>query len=217
MKEKILSMLNDTDGLRRFLIIFYIIGVAGMLLPVTSGLFIFLTPVALLMSFGLLMMNHQPGYNAKNTAVFSFIFISGIVVELIGVHTGLIFGNYIYGKGLGLKIFDTPLLIGMNWLLLVYTTGTIMQKVNITPVLRIAAGATMMLIYDLVLEQVAPKMDMWSWENSEVPVNNYIAWWLIAVFFHSLIELFGIKLKNPLSITILVTQFLFFVVLYLFL
>lgn len=217
MKEKILSMLNDTDGLRRFLIIFYIIGIAGMLLPVTSGFFIFLTPLALLMSFGLLMMHHQPGFNAKNTAVFSFIFITGLVVEIIGVKTGLIFGNYFYGKGLGLKIFDTPILIGMNWLLLVYTTGTIMQKINITPVLRITAGASMMLIYDLVLEHVAPKMDMWSWENSEVPVNNYIAWWLIAVFFHSLIELFGIKLKNSLSITILVTQFLFFVVLYLFL
>lgn len=217
MKEKILSILKDINGLRRFVIMFYIIGAAGMLLPITSGLFIFLTPLALLMSFGLLMMHHQPGFITKDIAVFSFIFISGIVVELIGVHTGLIFGNYSYGKGLGLKIFDTPILIGMNWLLLVYTTGTIMQKVNIFPVLRIAAGASIMLIYDLVLEQVAPKMDMWSWENSEVPVNNYIAWWLIAVFFHSLIELFGIKLKNPLSITILVTQFLFFVVLYLFL
>lgn len=217
MKEKILSMLNDTDGLRRFLIIFYIIGIAGMLLPVTSGLFIFLTPMALLMSFGLLILHHQPGFNTKNIAVFSFIFISGIVVEVIGVQTGLIFGTYTYGKGLGLKIFDTPILIGMNWLLLVYTTGTIMQKVNIAPVLRIAAGASMMLVYDLVLEQVAPKMDMWSWENNEVPVNNYMAWWLIAVFFHSLIEIFGIKLRNPLSITILATQFLFFVVLYLFL
>lgn len=217
MKEKILSMLNDTDGLRRFLIIFYIIGIAGMLLPVTSGLFIFLTPMALLMSFGLLILHHQPGFNAKNIAVFSFIFISGIVVEVIGVQTGVIFGTYTYGKGLGLKIFDTPILIGMNWLLLVYTTGTIMQKVNIAPVLRIAAGASMMLVYDLVLEQVAPKMDMWSWENNEVPVNNYMAWWLIAVFFHSLIEIFGIKLRNPLSITILATQFLFFVVLYLFL
>lgn len=216
MKEKILSMLNDSDGLRRFLIIFYIIGVAGLLLPVTSALFIYLTPLALLMSFGLLMMHHHPGFNTKNIILFSFIFISGIVVEIIGVQTGLIFGNYIYGNGLGWKIFDTPILIGMNWLLLVYTTGTIMQKINITPVLRIAAGATMMLIYDLALEQVAPKMNMWSWENSEVPVNNYIAWWLIAAFFHSLIEIFGIKIKNPLSITILVTQFLFFVALYLF-
>lgn len=209
-------MLNDIDGLRRFLIIFYIIGIAGMLLPVTSELFIFLTPLALLMSFGLLMIHHQPGFNTKNITVFIFIFISGIVVEIIGVQTGLIFGTYTYGKGLGLKIFDTPILIGMNWLLLVYTTGTIMQKVKIATGLRIAAGASMMLVYDLVLEQVAPKMDMWSWENSEVPVNNYIAWWLIAAFFHTMIEISGIKLRNPLSITILATQFLFFVVLYLF-
>lgn len=216
MKKRVLSMLNDINGLRRFLIIFYIIGIGGMLLPMTSTFFIFLTPLALLMSFGLLMMHHQPGFNAKNTAIFSFIFLSGIVIEIIGVQTGIIFGSYTYGTGLGLKILDTPILIGMNWLLLVYTTGTIGQKVNISPVLRITVGASMMLIYDLVLEQVAPKMDMWSWKNGEVPLNNFIAWWLIAAFFHSMIEIFGIKLKNPLSITILATQFLFFVVLYLF-
>jgi putative membrane protein len=104
----------------------------------------------------------------------------------------------------------------MNWLLLIYTTGTIVQNIKIAPVLRIAAGASMMLVYDLVLEQVAPKMNMWSWQNDQVPIENYITWWLVAATFHALIEIFGIKLRNPLSVIVLTVQFLFFVVLFLF-
>jgi putative membrane protein len=216
MKKKMVSTLKDIKGIRRFLIWFYLIGVAGMLLPVSSELFILLTPLALLMNFGLLMLHHLSGYNLKTILVFSFIFISGFVVEIIGVQTGIIFGNYTYGSGLGIKIMDTPVLIGMNWLLLIYTTGSIVQNIKISPFLRIASGTGMMLIYDFVLEHVAPKMNMWSWENNIVPMNNYVSWCLVALVFHSLIEIFGIKLKNPLSIIILVTQFLFFVVLYLF-
>jgi len=216
MKEKIVSTLKDINGIRRFLIWFYLIGIAGLLIPVSSGMFILLTPLALLMNFGLLMLHHQTGYNTKTILVFSFIFISGFVVEVIGVQTGIIFGNYTYGNGLGLKLWETPVLIGMNWLLLIYTTGTIVQNIKITPALRIAAGASMMLVYDLVLEQVAPKMNMWSWQNDMVPIENYITWWLVAATFHALIEIFGIKLRNPLSVIVLTVQFLFFVVLFLF-
>jgi uncharacterized membrane protein len=216
MKEKIVSTLKDIKGIRRFLIWFYLIGVAGLLIPASAGLFILLTPLALLMNFGLLMLHHQTGYSTKNILVFSIIFISGFVLEVIGVQTGIIFGNYTYGNGLGLKIWDTPVLIGMNWLLLIYTTGTIAQNIKISPVLRIAAGASMMLVYDLILEQVAPKMDMWSWQNDRVPIENYLTWWLVAAAFHALIEFSGIRLRNPLSVVVVTVQFLFFVVLFLF-
>lgn len=216
MKEKIVSTLKDIKGIRRFLIWFYLIGVAGLLIPASSGFFILLTPLALLMNFGLLMLHHRTGFKTKTVLAFFFIFIAGFIVEVIGVQTGIVFGNYTYGNGLGLKIWDTPVLIGMNWLLLIYTTGTIVQNIKIPPFLRIAAGASMMLVYDLVLEQVAPKMNMWSWQNDRVPIENYITWWLVAATFHALIEFFGIKLRNPLSVVVLTVQFLFFVVLFLF-
>ncbi len=215
MKEKILSVLKDIQGIRRFLVWFYLIGVAGLLIPASSGVFIQLTPLALLMNFGLLMLHHQSEFRLKTILVFITIFIVGILVEIIGVQTGLIFGSYTYGSGLGLKIWDTPVLIGMNWLLLIYTTQSIVQKIKIAPILRIALGASMMLMYDLVLEQVAPKMDMWTWDGGQVPLENYVAWFIVAAVFHALIEIFSIKIKNPLSATVLIIQFVFFLVLYL--
>lgn len=215
MKHKIISILKDVKGIRRFLMWFYLIGVAGLLIPASSGLFIKLTPLALLMNFGLLMLHHQSKFRLKTILVFVTIFIVGVLVEIIGVQTGVIFGSYTYGSGLGLKIWDTPLLIGMNWLLLVYTTGSIVQNIKMISVLRIALGAGMMLVYDLVLEQVAPKMDMWTWHGGQVPFENYLAWFIIAAVFHTLIEAFKIKLKNPLSAIIFVLQFLFFIALFL--
>ena len=71
----------------------------------------------------------------------------------------------------------------------------------------------MMLIYDLVMEQVAPKMDMWSWQGGRVPVENYLAWFVIAAIFHAMIQFTSIKIKNKLSETILLAQFVFFVIL----
>ena len=215
MKHKIIRILKDVKGIRRFLIWFYLIGVAGLLIPASSGLFIQLTPLALLMNFGLLMLHHQADFRLKTILVFTTIFITGILVEIIGVQTGIIFGSYSYGNGLGLKIWDTPILIGMNWLLLIYTTGSIVQNIKMISVLRIALGAGMMLVYDLVLEQVAPKMDMWTWHGGQVPFENYLAWFIIAAVFHTLIEVFKIKLKNPLSAIVFIIQFLFFIALFL--
>lgn len=212
--NKLITILKDPQEIRRFLVWFYIIGIAGMVIPATSALFMKLTPLALLMNFGLLLIHHETKFSVITILIFSLILLSGFFIEIIGVQTGIIFGEYVYGKGLGWKLWDTPLIIGLNWLLLVYTTATITQKIKIHNIIRIALGAGMMLVYDLIMEQVAPRMDMWSWKNGIIPIENYIAWFVIASLFHALIQFSGIKIKNKLSETVLIAQFVFFVILF---
>ncbi|MEA4984994.1 hypothetical protein SDC9_46545 [bioreactor metagenome] len=212
--NKLITILKDPQEIRRFLVWFYIIGIAGMVIPATSALFMKLTPLALLMNFGLLLTHHETKFSVITILIFSLILLSGFFIEIIGVQTGIIFGEYVYGKGLGWKLWDTPLIIGLNWLLLVYTTATITQKIKIHNIIRIALGAGMMLVYDLIMEQVAPRMDMWSWKNGIIPIENYIAWFVIASLFHALIQFSGIKIKNKLSETVLIAQFVFFVILF---
>lgn len=212
--NKLITILKDPQEIRRFLVWFYIIGIAGMVIPATSALFMKLTPLALLMNFGLLLIHHETKFSVITILIFSLILLSGFFIEIIGVQTGIIFGEYVYGKGLGWKLWDTPLIIGLNWLMLVYTTATITQKIKIHNIIRIALGAGMMLVYDLIMEQVAPRMDMWSWKNGIIPIENYIAWFVIASLFHALIQFSGIKIKNKLSETVLIAQFVFFVILF---
>jgi len=206
------SILQNKEKLKRFIISFYIIGVAGILLPFTSSFFVALTPLALIMSFVLLMFQHKT-FDVKTITVFSLIFIGGLAFEITGVATGDIFGNYSYGNALGPKIAGTPYLMGINWILMIYLSASVIENVKIHQILKILLSSVIMVCYDLILEQVAPGMDMWKWENNQIPFQNYVAWFSIALLFHSLVKLFKINTYNELSVTILISQFLFFTLL----
>lgn len=196
-----------------FFVIFYTVGIAGLLWNQTHDIFIKLTPLALILSSITLIFYHGADRNIKAAIIFFVIFLTGFFIEVIGVNTGIIFGEYSYGEGLGKKIFNTPILIGVNWLLLIYATSNLFQKLNLSPFLLPFAGASFMVIYDIFLEPVAPKIDLWSWASEVVPLQNYIAWFSIALIFHSFISIFKIKIYNPMATTILICQFSFFTIL----
>jgi bisanhydrobacterioruberin hydratase len=132
------------------------------------------------------------------------------------VHTGIIFGHYTYGESLGVKVLDTPLIIGLNWLFLVYSTASVFEYFIIRPFIKIGLASLTMLFYDLILEPLAPALNMWYWHTDSVPVRNYVAWFLIAAMFHYLLRLFGVNTKNHMAPVILMIQFVFFVMLLLF-
>jgi putative membrane protein len=195
-----------------FFVIFYVVGIVGMLLPFSFPLFVKLIPVALLLSSAALAFFHTY-YNTKTIVIFISIYLIGFFVEVAGVNTGLIFGVYFYGESLGFKIFNTPLIIGLNWLLLVYITASVLEFTNWHSFAKVFFASTIMLGYDLVIEQIAPVLKMWHWQNENVPFKNYLAWFLLALLFHTSIRFFGVKTKNKLAPLILGCQLLFFVTL----
>jgi putative membrane protein len=193
-----------------------LVGIAGFLFPSTRHIFNRLTPLALLLSAGFLIWFHQPKFTKKMLVVFGIIFIFSFLVEAIGVKTGLIFGEYIYGNGLGLKLFETPLMIGLNWLMLIYCTQIIAERISEDQTIRLFFAPFLMVIYDLVLEQAAPLLGMWSWAGGKIPVQNYVAWYLLAFLFHLLLQKTKTEFLNKMAIPVFVIQFLFFVVLVLY-
>lgn len=203
----------DERKVKRFLLIFYLVGLAGFLLPISHELFIRLTGLALLLSAFLLFWFHRSGFDPKSIIVFVSIYLAGFFIELIGVETGAIFGQYTYGSGLGPKIWHTPLMIGVNWLMLSYCFASVLKSLKLPGLLVMILASAGMLVYDLVMEQVAPMLDLWYWNNNSIPLENYIAWFVIAFIFQTLIVFAKIKLKNPIALTLLLCQFGFFLVL----
>lgn len=199
------------------LAIFFSVGLVGMLLPATNSFFLQLTPLALLLSFTVLALSDESKQRGKLIAYLLFIYLSSYAIEVAGVHTGLLFGAYSYGDNLGLKLWETPLIIGANWFFLVYTTAAIIEKTRMRSAMKILLASLAMLVYDIVMEQVAPRMDMWSWKEVAVPFQNYVTWFAIAVAFHIGLKLLKIKIKNGLALAVLLCQFILFVILYLFL
>lgn len=198
------------------LAIFFSVGVAGMLLPATNYYFLKLTPFALFLSFFVLAMSDESEQKGKLIAYLFFIYITSFFIEVVGVHTGLLFGEYSYGESLGLKLWDTPLIIGANWFFLVYTSAAIFEKTKLATAPKVFLASASMLIYDVVMEQVAPALDMWSWKQVAVPLQNYVTWFLIAVAFHIGLKLLKLKIKNGLALAVLLCQFIFFVLLFVF-
>jgi putative membrane protein len=217
MNNSILSLLRTSRIATYILLIFYTVGIAGLALELTRPLFIRLTPFALLLSTFFLILHHKGEVSKKLIVVFSLIYSIGFFIEMIGVNTGVIFGEYTYGIGLGIQLWNTPLMIGLNWLLLIYMTASIFQATGWKSIYVVLAGSSLMLLYDLVLENIAPAIDMWSWAAVSVPLQNYIAWWIIAVIMHGLLAINKIKLSNSLSIPVFTIQFVFFLILLLIL
>ncbi|MBN1184139.1 MAG: carotenoid biosynthesis protein [Bacteroidales bacterium] len=197
---------------QKFIVIFYVVGTLGFLIPFTKALFIAITPFALILNIYLLALYHK-SYSKKTVSIFLLIFVLGFFIEVIGVNTGLVFGHYKYGSGLGIKVLKTPLLIGVNWLFLSYASTSLISSFRLRKNAAILIAPVLMLAYDLILEQVAPKLDMWNWSGNSVPLQNYVAWYLIALVFVLLIKLFNINTHNNIAKTLFVCQFVFFVLL----
>ncbi len=92
---------------QKFLMIFYIVGTLGFLIPITRDVFVKITPLALLLNTYLLAVYHND-YSKKAFIAFILIYLIGFLIEAVGVETGQVFGSYQYGRGLGPKVFQTP-------------------------------------------------------------------------------------------------------------
>lgn len=197
------------------LILFFAVGVAGLAIPATHSLFVRLTPLSLLLSLTVLLLFH-PAWSTRLAIYFLIIFTAGLLVEAIGVNTGVIFGEYAYGSVLGLTIWGTPLMIGVNWLMLIYTTWDMTGRIRMPVFLRIPASAILMVTLDFVMEPVAIKMGMWTWSGNVIPLQNYLAWFVISLLFFALASIMKIELRNKMSIPIWLILFTFFILLQLF-
>jgi len=197
-----------------FIAIFYLVGVIGIVLPITQELFISIFPVAIFLSFFLLMLDYNK-QGSKALIIFFGIIISSIIIETIGVKTGILFGNYRYGSALGLELAETPLLIGVNWLVLSYCSVSIVQQFKISNSIKYLFAPMLMVIYDVVMEQVASILDMWYWQGDVIPLQNYLGWFVISSLFTSILLGFKVNAINRIAKYIYIVQFVFFLSLHL--
>lgn len=194
------------------LAIIYAVGLTGFLLPDWQPYFEKLTPINLLFAAGMVFAFHK-GWTKSFVLYLAAVFAAGWFVELVGVKTGLIFGEYYYDNGLGFKILDIPLMIGLNWALLIYCTGTIASYTPLPNWAKALLSAALMVALDVLIEPFAIAHDLWTWETPAIPLANYIAWFGIS--FLMLLPFFkhGFSSRNRVAVALYVLQVVFFGVL----
>lgn len=200
----------------KFLIIFYVVGTAGFLIPQTRSVFEMLIPLSLIISIFMLFLFHKE-YDQKHILFFLSVIVFSIAVEAIGVNTGLLFGDYVYGSSLSVKVFETPILIGFNWLMLTYGAVAIVRSKKVLRRFVPIMVGLLMTGYDYLMEPVAMKTDMWTWAYAKIPFQNYAMWFVIAAVIGACYELFGIRTSSRTAAYIFILQFVFFGILNLFL
>lgn len=192
------------------LIAMHTAGVLGLYFEGSRALFQSLTPFNLLLTAAIIF-HFEESKNAKYFIFIIFTFLFGFFIEVAGVKTGVIFGEYTYGPTLGLKLFDVPLLIGLNWAVLIYITGITSMRLSKNIWLRSGTGAILMVVLDLLIEPVAVRFDFWQWANSDIPLRNYLSWFLISFFLHCIFQKLKFAKNNPLAFKLLLIQLAFFI------
>ncbi len=148
----------------------------------------------------------------KVTGIFLLIFWGGFFIEWIGTSTGYLFGEYSYGEVLGIKWLGVSLIIGINWYAIVLASVNFARIFFKNRWIQAIAGAALCVLMDFIIEPVAVKFEFWTWGGGEIPVFNYITWFVFALLF-SLVYVFTTKQFNRAAATLYVVWALFFAVL----
>jgi uncharacterized membrane protein len=204
---------QNRSSLFKFIIsIFYLVGIIGMSIPAVRPFFQILTPFHLLLSLSLLLIFHKD-WN-KSFGLFAFLaFTIGFGSEVMGVHTGFPFGNYSYGPVLGTKLFEVPLMIGVNWLILVYISGHLLHSKIEKDWLASFLSAGLMVGIDFIIEPVAIALDFWTWESGVIPLSNYLGWFGIAFIIQLIYRKMNFQKTNVISPYLLINLVTFFAIL----
>jgi uncharacterized membrane protein len=187
----------------------YLAGLIGLNLPTTASLFQILTPFNLVASLLLLLLFHtdwRPAFGLYCLTAFGV----GFLAEVLGVHTGLLFGDYSYGTVLGWKVAEVPLTIGTNWLMLTYLCGSVVDRLPVGAFVKILLAAGLMTLLDVFIEPVAVQLGFWKWHTATIPLSNYLGWYGVSAVVFAVFYLLPFQKKNALAPLLLLLQFLFF-------
>lgn len=196
---------------RIVILVLHGVGILGLSLPEYQDWFLALTPVQLLSSLLIILLFHR-GWNDSFPIFAAAAFWIGFGAELIGIHTGYLFGDYVYGPTLGPKLWDVPIIIGVNWFILAYLTGSVFRKIP-NDYYAAFLGALAMTALDYIIEPVAVALDFWYWKFDVIPVENYLGWFGVSFVVHLIFRKANFEKFNPIALLLLLTLIVFFTVL----
>lgn len=214
-------------------ILFHVTGLVG-LLWVNTELFASLTPMNMLLMWVLLIVTQSP----RNSGFYLFMFtciLVGYTSEWIGINTGILFGQYRYGEKLGTHIGAVPLLIGVNWFIVMYCCGITIYKLQEKIINRLAPdqhqtyrwfrtasvivdGALLAVFFDWVMEPVAVQLGFWQWlDDGSIPRLNYISWFVVSAVLLTAFRFLRFNKNNVFAFHLLLIELMFFLILRTFL
>ena len=168
-----------------FISVIHLAGIIGIYF-LESTFFLRTSSVSILIP--LFLFCYRSNLTNKDALLFALVFFIGYTAEFLGVNYQILFGDYSYGRSLGVKLFDVSLIIGCNWLLLALISQALIKKIVINRWLIIIFSSLLMVLIDLYIEPVAPLLDFWEFKENLVPFSNYRDWFIVALIIQFILS-----------------------------
>ena len=168
-----------------FISVIHLAGIIGIYF-FESTFFLRTSSVSILIP--LFLFCYRSNLTNKDTLLFALVFFIGYTAEFLGVNYQILFGDYGYGRSLGVKLFDVSLIIGCNWLLLALISQALIKKIVVNRWLVIIFSSLLMVLIDLYIEPVAPLLDFWEFKENIVPFSNYRDWFMVALIIQFILS-----------------------------
>lgn len=186
--------------------VFHFVGILLLGGPWSSD-FVMLTPLNLLLLSVVYLITSD---KVKRPLLYALPALMGFLVEMLGTNTGFPFGEYSYSSILGPGLLGTPFLIGVLWWVLLRSFNDVFSRISSNKTMISLATGLGMLLLDIFIEPVAIGLGFWEWQAAEVPLENYMAWFVLSFVFTRL-TMDG-QVNNTMSKWVLIVLGGFFVV-----
>lgn len=194
------------------LILLFLIGLVGYAVPLTKEI-IHQTTEPFLYFTGLLTLAfsvYRNLHKKKYILIILLIFLTTMALEITGVATGKIFGSYYYGELFHLKIASVPIIIGINWTIVILGAYSISNNLMKGSAFLLILMPVFILLFDFLLEPIAMNLDYWQWADNIVPLRNYVVWVITSVLISVVLYSSGYKVRTPLIERLWIIQMIFF-------
>ena len=214
---------NLTNGII-LLAVLHIIAVWGLKSETAMDFYFPYIPVLYLINFAFLLY-YQKHWNLKAILFYAATFAAGFIVQSFAVNFKYPFGPFTYIHScLGPQMLNTPFMIGVHWMLLIYCIGILLKNLNYSKVQKSLLGAFMLVLYDIVLEPIAKKNSLWYWLTKKdplsnynpVPLQNYLCWFVFGFLMLLYFNNAKAKLRNPIAPAVFIIMFFFLVAMHIY-
>jgi len=163
--------------------------------PLTSGTTRDRLTIATVVAFFATSVTHALITRGLRFTIILLVVTSGggLLVEAIGVRTGIPFGDYDYADSLGAKALGVPIVVPLAWTMMAYPALLVARRVTRRPLTGALLAGAALASWDLFLDPQMVDAGHWTWSASGphltgIPVSNYLGWFLVATVMMGLLH-----------------------------
>lgn len=134
----------------------------------------------------------------RGILILLFFAVFPIMIEAIGISTGLPYGPFYYTDQMGFKILGlVPWSVAFAFAPLILGSITIANRITKDARLAIPLSAAVLVAVDLVLDPAAVLLSIWVWVTPGpyygIPITNYTGWFITALIASTIMHLLTSK------------------------